>query len=296
MYGLCFTADPGEFLFRVEDFLASRPVAGNVLATIADRAVREQSKGIDRRPGPWWFLTVRDASQAVVGAAMRTAPAPLYPLWVQDMPAEAARQLARTLNERGEFIGGINGALPSAEIVAAESARLRGRRTRVSTSTRLFELATLLPPSGVPGRLRQAHEEDVEIVHRWRSRFAAEAAAQAGRPPEPEPAAEIDPAETRRQVVDDGTIWLWEDGGEIVHLTAAKPPSFGVARIGPVFTPAQHRGRGYASAAVAAVSKPLHDAGVRVCLFTDRANPTSNAIYPGIGFRPVTDMAEFVID
>jgi predicted GNAT family acetyltransferase len=71
-----------------------------------------------------------------------------------------------------------------------------------------------------------------------------------------------------------------------MHLTAANPPSLGVARIGPVFTPKPERGRGYASAAVAEVSRLIRDGGSRTCLFTDRANPTSNRIYQSPGYRP----------
>jgi predicted GNAT family acetyltransferase len=81
----------------------------------------------------------------------------------------------------------------------------------------------------------------------------------------------------------------------VVHLTGANAPAFGVARIGPVYTAREQRGRGYASAGVAAVSRLLLDRGARVCLFTDQANPTSNRIYEALGFRPVVDMANLVI-
>jgi predicted GNAT family acetyltransferase len=80
-----------------------------------------------------------------------------------------------------------------------------------------------------------------------------------------------------------------------VHLTSATVPAYGVSRIGPVFTPREHRGRGYAGAAVALVSRRLRDEGVRVCLFTDQANPTSNALYERLGYRPLVDMAEVVV-
>ena len=68
-----------------------------------------------------------------------------------------------------------------------------------------------------------------------------------------------------------------------------------MARVGPVYTPPEHRGRGYASAAVAGVSERLLEQGVRVCLFTDQANPTSNRIYTALGFEPVVDMANLVV-
>ena len=50
-----------------------------------------------------------------------------------------------------------------------------------------------------------------------------------------------------------------------------------------------------AGAAVALVSARLREQGVRVCLFTDQANPTSNALYERLGCRRVVDMAEIVV-
>ncbi len=61
-----------------------------------------------------------------------------------------------------------------------------------------------------------------------------------------------------------------------------------------VYTPRALRGRGYASACVAALSQQLLDAGWQFCaLFTDLANPTSNDIYQRIGYRPVCDFNEY---
>jgi predicted GNAT family acetyltransferase len=92
-------------------------------------------------------------------------------------------------------------------------------------------------------------------------------------------------------------IWLWEDErGEPVHLTGANPPANNVTRIGPVYTPAEHRGHRYASRAVAEVSQSYVEQGVRCCLFTDQENPTSNAIYQRLGYRPVVDMVNLLVD
>ncbi len=65
-------------------------------------------------------------------------------------------------------------------------------------------------------------------------------------------------------------------------------------RIGPVYTPPEQRGHGYASALVAGVSQWLLDAGNQFCfLFTDLRNPTSNHIYQVIGYQPVGDFTEY---
>ena len=68
----------------------------------------------------------------------------------------------------------------------------------------------------------------------------------------------------------------------------------GMVRVGSVYTPPAVRGRGYAGAVTAAVSRAARDAGVReVVLFTDLANPTSNALYQRLGYRPVEDRVTF---
>ena len=57
--------------------------------------------------------------------------------------------------------------------------------------------------------------------------------------------------------------------------------------------PPRYRRHGYATALVAHQTQRLLDAGAETCLlYTDQANPTSNAIYAGIGYRPVCDAVE----
>ena len=60
-----------------------------------------------------------------------------------------------------------------------------------------------------------------------------------------------------------------------------------------MYTPPELRGRGYATALVAQLSSQLLAEGRRFCfLYTDLANPTSNAIYERIGYVRVCESAE----
>ena len=74
-------------------------------------------------------------------------------------------------------------------------------------------------------------------------------------------------------------------------MAVAHPPVGGVSRIGPVYTPPDARGRGYGSAATAAASRDILDAGDVACLYTDLANPTSNKIYRRSATAAVLDRA-----
>ena len=80
--------------------------------------------------------------------------------------------------------------------------------------------------------------------------------------------------------------------GEPVSVAGWGGPTPNGIRIGPVYTPPELRGRGYATALVAELSQTLLDGGRRFCfLYTDLANPTSNAIYERIGYVRVCESA-----
>lgn len=289
-YAIDFHASPAAFLAVATDHLAAEPVVTNVLATVADKAVRH---GVPDRPHHWYAL-VRDRSGEVVGTAMRTAPFEPYPLWVCPMPDAAAVEVARALHARGEHPGGANGALPAARLVAEESARLWGGSVSVAMTTCLYELGTLVPPVGVPGRARVAAYEDLGLCLDWFNAFLPAARAQAGNGDGAQGHEEHDEHDIRPRI-SEGLILLWEHDGAVVSLAACNPPALGVVRIGPVYTPDEHRGHGYAAAVTASVSRLAQAAGHRVCLFTDRDNPVSNPLYVRLGYRHVVDMANHTV-
>ncbi|MFL6270475.1 MAG: GNAT family N-acetyltransferase [Actinomycetes bacterium] len=283
------TDDPAAFLRDAAGHLAADPVVTTVIATVTARIARG---GGSHAPYQWWAVA-RDDSGEVSGVAMRTAPFAPYPVYLLPMPDAAAVALARLLYERGEEVGGVNGALPAAQLFAEETARLTGATARVHEHVRLFELGELTLPPAPPGRLRLATPDDVGLCVAWFRAFGVDAAEQAGRR-EPHAMEELSEDQLLARIGDD-VVWLWEGDSGVVHLTAANPPANGVARIGPVYTPKEHRGHGYASRAVAEVSRMLLDRGLRCCLFTDQANPTSNRIYESIGYRPVVDMVNLLV-
>lgn len=297
MADLEFTTDPDVFLRAAGPHLASDPVLTTVVGTVTQRMSAEFAAGV-----PWdesvprWWLVVRGDRGEVLGMGMRTAHFGPYPPYLLPMPDEAAVDLARTLYERGEEVLGVNGALPATRVCAEELARLTGGTAEVRQHTRLFELGEPVSPRPPAGELRPAVEDDVDLALDWYTAFARDADEQAGRPAGSHHDLGEDRGTMSRRIAD-GRLWFWEDEtGERVHLTGANPPAFGVSRIGPVYTPREHRRRGYASAAVAEISAQIVADGSRACLFTDQANPTSNKIYEALGYRPVVDMANLGIE
>ncbi len=293
---LTFHTDPARFLVEAGEHLAADPVLTTVVATVAEHAAADDAAGRPADPAaPYrWWVVAHDHGE-VVGVAMRTAPFEPYPLFVLPMPEEAALALARALYARGEPVGGVNGALPAAETCAGELAALTGGEMRGERPTRLHRLDEVVPPAPAVGSLRPATADEAELAVAWFHAFSAAADEQAGRVPGSMHQAVVTSEQLERRITDE-QVWFWVDEQDApVHLTAVHPPAFGAARIAPVFTPAEHRGRGYAGNAVAALSQRILDAGAVPCLFTDRANPTSNRLYAALGYRPVVDMVDLVL-
>ncbi|MFL6158192.1 MAG: GNAT family N-acetyltransferase [Marmoricola sp.] len=283
-YTLQFFDDPHAFLSAAEQLLAAEPVRSTVIASVTARFARGDSPRPAAAPPPWWVVA-RDEVGTVVGAGMRTAPLPPYPPYVGAMPDEAARLVARTLHERGEAVGVVNGFVPAIDVLVDELLGLEGGTASATERTSLYEVVDLVEPAGVPGRLRIARDDEVDLVQGWFDAFGPDASEQAGRA-DPHPA--IETRESTAARIAAGDVWIWDTpDGTPAGVTAFNPPSFGVARVGPVYTPKEHRGHGYAAAGVAAISRRLLDEGARVCLFADEQNTTSTGVYVRLGYRPI---------
>ncbi|MGW2561770.1 GNAT family N-acetyltransferase [Streptomyces sp. NPDC001514] len=228
----------------------------------------------------WW----RRTTEGPVGAAYLQTP-PMPPQ-LGVMPEEAARELARALralrDRGGEPLPGVTGESASARAFAQEWA---GEGYRVDHETRLFRLGELTPQHPAPeGRARPATAEEIPFAADWLSAFKVDVGGEA--------ADFTDAARTR---VSDGRLLFWEAGGRPVAMAGVSPVVAGQARIAPVYTPPELRGRGYAGAATVAATRLAQRSGAsEVLLFTDLANPTSSALYQRLGYRPVTDHLELV--
>ncbi|MGH7505629.1 MAG: GNAT family N-acetyltransferase, partial [Longimicrobiales bacterium] len=160
---------------------------------------------------------------------------------------------------------------------------LRGVRAEPGMRQRIYELervAADLPV--VPGALRTATRADGALVIAWFDAFHQEAGVPGG-----------DFVARVEQRIEARRIHVWDVAGDAVSLAGIAGRSPNGARIGPVYTPPPLRGRGYATAAVAELSRRVLHESHRFCfLYTDLANPTSNAIYERIGYRPVCDVVD----
>ncbi|GGU47847.1 GNAT family N-acetyltransferase [Lentzea flava] len=256
-----------DFLAVAGDFLDADPVNHSVHLTTVDSALR----GI--RP-PAALLSLH-SNGTLVGAATRMQDRPLH---VAAMPVAAAPVVAEVL--RGQPIDAVTGPVDRVEAFRVLW-RDGGRETY---RLRLYQLGELVIPA-VDGESRLATAEDDSLITEWWVRFVAELDGL-----------ERDEAEKvmrGSRTMPAGHV-LWEVDGVVVAWAGTTMPVAGVSRVGPVYTPPEHRRHGYGAAVTAAVSRWAYGAGAEhVVLTADLANPTANSVYQGIGFRPVSDWSEY---
>ncbi|MGW4566829.1 GNAT family N-acetyltransferase [Streptomyces sp. NPDC004561] len=273
------TDDPDEFMDRAGRFLCSRPALHTVPLTVL-HALRSRGRHLYSDEAPL-FGMLRGETDGIGAAFLHTPP---FPLHLSPLGTEGIEALAGRLADAGHPLAGVSGEHGTAAALAAAWQRRTGTATRLTQRQRLYELAELSTPQPPPeGRARVAGPADRELLMRWYDEFKDAVGQSAGQGAGPWADARID----------HGGVTLWETpDGEPVSMAGVTPESAGQVRVAPVYTPKHLRGHGYAGAVTAEVSRTAVTAGMgHVLLFTDLANPTSNALYQRIGYRKVADFA-----
>jgi GNAT superfamily N-acetyltransferase len=276
-------ASVAGYLQVAGSFLEDREAEHNLLFGVASQLAEDPTQY-----GEPYLATVLDGGR-VVGAALRTPPWRLILSVFDADPGAVADALAADLD--GAALPGVVGPTGSVAAFAAAWSTRTGAVARLTRHERSFRLRHVIPPPPAPGHMQRAGDEHRATLAAWSKAFEDE--AHTGAPNPTDHAAVAD-----RWIRGVGRVaWLWIDAGRPVSLTGVGGLTPHGIRVGPVYTPPELRGRGYASNLVAEASQLQLDGGRRfVFLFTDLANPTANKIYQAIGYEPVIDIDEYAFD
>ncbi len=272
-----------EFLVRAEGFLVQHEAENNLVLGISSALKLNPNLYGPQVP----YLAVVESEGEVMAVAIMTPPHRLILPRVADR--QALELIARDVYEFRPDLPGVTGpALASGQFAEAWQA-LTGQAFHKSTAERIYKLEKVKPPGGVSGQMRRIAQTDQALLKEWLVDYQTEAFG-----------GEVDPEAIESGLKSWFTLpqdfrgtFLWEDSQPVSLVNYSGPTPQGM-RIGPVYTPKEFRGRGYASACTAGVSQYLLDSGRKfVFLFTDLANPTSNKIYQQIGYEAVGDVDEY---
>ena len=274
-----------DFLAVTQSILEEDEVSNGLMLGLALRLQEHP----ERVPDDLFLATVQDGEQ-LIAAALMTPPNNLIVFSRQTDPSAAFDLLANRLRTWPQRPPGVNGRKEWSQHFAQRWQALTGQYYRVAVELRVFRLDEVVYGLGAaPGAMRVATMSDLELATQWMDDFAQEAL----------------PHETARNSAQQAVAWrieqeslfLWEEAGEVVSMAGKSRPTAHGISIGPVYTPPKLRGRGYATAMVATLSQHLLDSGYTfTTLFTDLANPTSNRIYQKIGYQPVCDFTEYLFE
>ena len=269
--------DAASFLAAAAPVLDRDTAANNLPLGIAQQLVDRPDTYAEA------FLWVAAESGQVVGAAMRTPP---YPAILADpLRHDVIDAFVATFTLAQPDLPGVTANEPWASLFADAWTAATGVPWRRSVGQGVYALTAVRPPRPAPGSARATTPDDRSLLRRWMDAFAAEA-LQAMPRDDGDMERGID---ARMGSGAAGGFTFWEVEGRPVSLTGwIRIP--GGARIGPVYTPFEERGHGYASNLVAGVSARMLADGAEACfLYTDLQNPTSNAIYRRIGYEQVAE-------
>ncbi|MGH6962512.1 MAG: GNAT family N-acetyltransferase [Dongiaceae bacterium] len=267
--------DARAFSDRIAPALEPAERENNVLLGAARRLARSPNEAA--------FMASVEEDGTIVCAALLVPP---FNLLISPAPSLAFEALAEQLQAWHIAIPGVMAPASVSDAFAAPWQRMTRCGMTRGKDVRLLALDALPKATAAPGVLRAAATPHIPVLTEWGGEFFAEVGL---------PSAERDLFVARLdEEIAAERLWLWEADGRPVSMLGYRETTARAARIGPVYTPRACRGRGFASAAVAEVSRRLLASGRSWCLlFADVENPTSTALYRRLGYDDVCLYREY---
>ncbi len=202
---------------------------------------------------------------------------------------EAAVTVADYLGNSHVIIGGLNARQTLCQsFLDRYKIYLKGTFIQ-KLGTDIMELRQVNEIKTAAGNQRLAHQEDSKLIADWMIQFQIEALMDE---------ADYEAALNRAvQLIERKEVYLYEDEEhQVVSMAAATRRLIHGMGITYVFTPEEHRGKGYAAANIYFLSKALLNQGFDFCtLYVDKKNPLSNRAYEKVGYTVIEDNYEYKI-
>lgn len=269
--------DAAAFLAVARAALELAPALNNLALGTALRLARGAPPA--PTPEPPCFFSVHDEAGACVGGAVFGGRGTLD---LAQLPTDTAGALAIAVAREGVNLRAVIGPTAAAEAFTHAWPLLRSGHATLARRLRAFEASSVTDPARAPGHMRPATEADRALLQDWVVAFTRETAL-------PD---DHDPRQAADAMLDQQRAWVWDDGRAVALAVLGRDLGDGVS-IGPVYTPPDARGHGYASSLVAQLAaRKLATRRRYCCLFTDLANPLTDRLYLRLGFVAVGDLLD----
>lgn len=278
--------DVQAFYEATSSYLSQHEAQHNLLLGLTAALLVNPYAFGDQRP---YLAAVHDENR-VVGVALRTPPHhPLHISRIDD--TDALPIIAQDVRKKYKDLSNIGGTVPAIQQFVDVWKNLTGDVFEKLMAQRIYQLTEVIPVDGVAGAMRPAYEEDRPLLREWFKGFDRDGLGHEMTDEEADKA-----VDSRLNDDESRNLVIWEVDGEPVSMAGTSGPTPSGIRVNAVYTPPEHRRKGYASACVAQLSQMMLDSGRKFCfLYTDLSNPTSNHIYQTIGYEAVCDAESYTI-
>ncbi|MCP3033031.1 GNAT family N-acetyltransferase [Halobacillus sp. A1] len=236
--------------------------------------------GLMRNPPPsnTIMLSIQEGTTVVYGI-MRTPPH----LWIlpsiPHLESRHIEKLSQFFIENDIEVPGAIGEKSAVELFLRAWHGITKTNFRLHMRQGVYKLRSIKTSSSERGRLIQAKHEDTGWLVEWFQQYYK----QIGETSQIEKA-----EETTVSLVGDEKVYFYRVDGENVSMVSRARSTPNGDTINGVFTPDNHKRKGYATEAVTLLTEKLLREGSDFCaLYTDLSNETSNSIYTKIGYEKV---------
>ena len=198
---------------------------------------------------------------------------------------KAIELIAKDLAVNFPSISGITAPHEEAETFVAVWQKLTGQSIELEVAMQIQQLEKLNAIDSAAGQLRLATLAEIELLTEWIQAYVKEALGAS----EPQ-------ADSQKWVIrhlEEDSLYIWKNKNRLVSMAAFGGTTPNGIRVKSVYTPREHRGNGYATSCVAAMSQILLTRHKYCFLFTDTTNAISNKIYRKIGYVPMGAISDY---
>lgn len=199
---------------------------------------------------------------------------------------QAAHALADNLADAGFLTGEIRGSNELCmHFIQQYTKRVEGSFVKTAEMD-IMELRSLNDIKLAEGNQRLARADEACLVADWMIESQLETKSS-----------EMDYEAMLKKAVrfiNENRVYFFEKDDMVVSMAIKERKLVNGMLLSYIYTPAEHRGEGYAAANVYYLSKALLNEGIKFCtLLVDRRNPLLARTYEKIGYQPVDDITEY---
>lgn len=276
LYTIDVSPSVEEFLEKSNSWLMSDEVENNGMLSIAS-AIAKKKAAFSKNA---WMASV------MLGGEVRGCLINLERdgLMISELPADSIHEVTKLVGDAGIEFSKINGPFVSGVGFAESWSALAKCEWEISHEWRSYIVTKVtMPRRRAEGRLRFAKKVEKPTISEWAVLY------------EEEKPAPVSVKEFLMYKLDEGELYVWDDHGAKT-LVAVSGVTKNCARVSAVFTPKEFRGNGYASMAVAKVTKKLLEKGKSfVTLLVDKHDPKVMRIYERLGYEKLVSRVNIVL-